>query len=39
MARIVALDFGKKRTVIAVTDPSQIIATALDTVDTGELIG
>ena len=39
MARIVALDFGKKRTGIAVTDPSQIIATALDTVDTGELIG
>ena len=39
MARIVALDFGKKRTVIAVTDPSQIIATALDTLDTGELIG
>ena len=39
MARIVALDFGKKRTGIAVTDPSQIIASALDTVDTGELIG
>ena len=39
MARIVALDFGKKRTGIAVTDPSRIIATALDTVDTGELIG
>jgi putative Holliday junction resolvase len=39
MARIVALDFGKKRTGIAVTDPSQLIATALDTVDTGELIG
>ena len=39
MARIVALDFGKKRTGIAVTDPAQIIATALDTVDTGELIG
>ena len=39
MARIVALDFGKKRTGIAVTDPSQLIATALDTVETGELIG
>jgi len=39
MARIIALDIGKKRTGIAVTDPLQIIATALDTVDTGELIG
>jgi len=39
MARILALDYGKKRTGIAVTDPLQIIATALDTVDTGELIG
>lgn len=39
MARILALDYGKKRTGLAVTDPSQIIATALATVDTGELIG
>lgn len=39
MARIIALDIGRKRTGIAVTDPLQIIATALDTVDTGELIG
>lgn len=39
MARIIALDYGKKRTGIAVTDPLQIIATALDTVDSGELIG
>jgi putative Holliday junction resolvase len=39
LARIIALDFGKKRTGIAVTDPLKIIATALDTVDTGELIG
>ncbi len=39
MARIIALDIGKKRTGIAVTDPLKIIATALDTVDTGELIG
>lgn len=39
MARILALDFGKKRTGIAVTDPQQLIATALDTVPTGELIG
>ena len=39
MARIIAIDFGKKRTGIAVTDPLQIIATALDTVDSNELIG
>jgi putative Holliday junction resolvase len=39
MGRILALDFGKKRTGVAVTDPLQIIATALDTVDTNELIG
>jgi putative Holliday junction resolvase len=36
MARILALDYGKKRTGVAVTDPLQLIATALDTVDTGE---
>ncbi|MBC7553273.1 MAG: Holliday junction resolvase RuvX [Taibaiella sp.] len=39
MARIIALDYGKKRTGVAVTDPLQIIATALDTVESGELIG
>jgi len=39
LARIIALDYGKKRTGIAVTDPLQIIATALDTVDSNELIG
>jgi len=39
LARIIAIDYGKKRTGIAVSDPLQIIATALDTVDTGELIG
>lgn len=39
MARIIALDIGKKRTGIAVTDELQIIAAPLDTVDTGELIG
>lgn len=39
MARIIALDIGRKRTGIAVTDPLQIIASALDTVETGELIG
>ncbi len=39
MARIIALDYGKKRTGVAVTDALQIIATALDTVDSNELIG
>lgn len=39
MARIISLDIGKKRTGIAVSDPLQIIATALDTVDSDELIG
>ena len=39
MGRILALDLGKKRTGVAVTDPTQTIATPLDTVDTGELIG
>ena len=39
MARILAIDYGKKRTGIAVTDPLKIIATALETVDTNELIG
>ena len=39
MARIIAIDFGKKRTGLAVSDLLQIIATALDTVDSNELIG
>jgi len=38
MARIVAIDYGIKRTGLAVTDPLQIIATALDTVPTTELL-
>lgn len=38
MARIVAIDYGKKRTGIAVTDDLQIIASGLTTVDTEELI-
>lgn len=38
MARILAIDFGKKRTGIAVTDELQIIASGLTTVATGELI-
>jgi putative Holliday junction resolvase len=39
LARILAIDLGKKRSGLAVTDPIQIIATALDTVDSNELIG
>ncbi len=34
MSRILAFDYGKKRTGIAVTDPLQIIASGLTTVDT-----
>ncbi|MDA0277300.1 MAG: Holliday junction resolvase RuvX [Bacteroidetes bacterium] len=38
MKRIIALDFGTKRTGVAVTDPMQIIASGLDTVLTPDLI-
>lgn len=38
MGRILALDFGKKRTGIAVTDPLQIIASGFDTVETKQLL-
>ncbi len=38
MPRILAIDYGKKRTGIAVTDPMQIIATGLTTIDSHELI-
>ena len=38
MGRIIALDYGMKRTGIAVTDPLKIIATPLETVPTQELI-
>ena len=37
MPRIIALDYGAKRTGIAVTDPLQIIASALTTVETKNL--
>ncbi len=37
MARILSVDYGKKRTGIAVTDPLQIIAGGLATVSTSEL--
>ena len=38
MARLLAIDYGAKRTGIAVTDPLQIIATALETVRTHDLL-
>lgn len=38
MARILAIDYGKKRTGLAVTDELQIIASGLTTVATGELL-
>jgi putative Holliday junction resolvase len=37
MARIICIDYGGKRTGLAVTDPLQIIATALTTVLTKDL--
>ncbi len=38
MARIISIDYGGKRTGIAVTDPMKIIATGLTTIPSGELI-
>ncbi|MBR9917900.1 Holliday junction resolvase RuvX [bacterium] len=38
MARVMALDYGGKRTGIATTDPLQIIASPLTTVQTAELM-
>lgn len=38
MARILAIDYGTKRTGLAVTDELQIIASGLTTVNTNELI-
>ncbi|MFM7358201.1 MAG: Holliday junction resolvase RuvX [Sediminibacterium sp.] len=37
MGRILSIDFGARRTGLAVTDPLKIIASALDTVDTHHL--
>ncbi len=37
MSRILAIDYGVKRTGLAVSDPLRIIANALDTVPTKEL--
>ena len=38
MARVLSIDYGKKRTGIAVTDPLQLIANGLTTVPTVSLI-
>ncbi len=38
MGRILAIDYGKVRTGLAVTDPLKIISTALETVKTQDLI-
>ncbi len=38
MSRIIAIDYGLKRCGLAVTDPFQIIATALETVPNSELV-
>ncbi len=38
MSRIIAIDYGRKRTGIAVSDPMQMIANGLTTVPTHELL-
>jgi putative Holliday junction resolvase len=38
LGRIISIDYGRKRTGIAVSDPERIIATGLATVDTGQLV-
>lgn len=38
MPRVIAIDFGLKRTGLAVTDPLRIIATALETVETANVL-
>ena len=38
MARIMAIDYGRKRTGVAVTDPLQLIANGLATVPSGESV-
>lgn len=37
MSRIIAIDYGKKRTGLAVTDPLRIIASGLQTVETEKI--
>jgi putative Holliday junction resolvase len=38
MPRILAIDYGKKRTGLAVTDPLKIVASGLATVETDQLV-
>ena len=38
MGRILAFDYGTKRTGIAVTDPLQLIASGLKTIETSEIL-
>ncbi len=38
MGRIIAIDYGRKRTGLAVTDPLQLIANGLATVPSGEAV-
>lgn len=38
MARIIAIDYGKKRTGLAISDPLNMIATGIGTVDTEKLV-
>ena len=38
MSRILSIDYGKKRTGLAVTDPAQIVANGLTTVETHRLL-
>ena len=38
MARIIAIDYGSKRTGVAITDPLQLIASGLTTVETKQLM-
>lgn len=38
MSRIMAIDYGTKRVGIAVTDPNRIIATALDTIHSKDIL-
>lgn len=39
MSRILSIDYGAKRTGLAVTDPFQMIATGLTTIETLKLMG
>ena len=38
MSRLLSIDYGKKRTGIAVSDPLQIIANGLTSVETSRLL-